>query len=389
MMIYDTLIIGGGLVGLSTAYILAEQGKSVLILEQASPAHDKGSSHGDGRMTRYAYGSGEAVYLEMVKRSFSAWKHLSEISKTRLVQTTGLLNLGAPNSPYLDELEIAFNHSNIPYEHLSVTDCKTRFPQFHVPANSEIIYEPSGAVIFADKAIHALWALCDDLGVDFRSGERVESIIPEGDLVTIHTQSHQIYQGRNCVIATGAWGTKLLSQLDITLDLTVTQEQIAYFRPKDSTVNHAVGVMPNCLDYHTPQPMYSLAEVDGHGVKVGWHHTGKVINPDAPLPLDDHNLQTVQDFVRQRYPHLHPTPITVKPCLYTNSPDYHFVIDRHPKDTNIAFAVGFSGHGFKFGTVLGEMVASLLNHTAPPVPMTQFALSRFDDINTLKRRITA
>lgn len=389
MTTYDTLIIGGGIVGLSTAYVLTQQGKTVLLLEQVSPAHDKGSSHGDGRMTRYAYGAGEAVYLEMVKRSFSAWAHLSEISNTPLLQTTGLLNFGAPESPYLDELEIAFNDSNIAYEHLTVAECLSRFPQFYVPPNTEIIYEPSGGIIFADKAIQVLWALCKDAGVVFQMGQRVETIVPNDNAVTLHTVAGEQYHGREVVIAMGAWATNLLNQLDITLDLTVTQEQIAYFRPKDKAVNHAVGVMPNCLDYHTAQPMYSLAEVDGHGVKVGWHHTGKLIDADVPLPIDTHNLATVQDFVRQRYPHLDPNPSLVKPCLYTNSPDYHFVIDRHPKHTNIVFAVGFSGHGFKFGTVLGEMIASLLNQSVPPVPMTQFSLSRFDTMNTLKRRITA
>ena len=388
MKTFDTIIIGGGIVGLTSAFILSQQKKNVLLIEQRTFGHDGGSSHGDGRMTRYAYGADEAIYLEMVKQSFVGWEKLSLLGKTQLVQTTGLLNFGSPNSIHLNELEIAFADSKIAYEHLTASECNQRFSQFHVEPNTEVIYEPSGGIIFADKAIQTLAKLCRGNGVTLITGERVQSIIPHNDLVTIKTQAGTNYIGKSTVIATGGWANHLLAELDVNLDLEVTQEQFAFFR-STGDINHAVGAMPNCLDYHTDQPLYSLAEVDGNGVKVGWHHTGKVINADKPLPVDQNALEVVIDFVKHRFPHLDPNPIHVKPCLYTNTADYHFVMDRHPQFSNIILAVGFSGHGFKFGTVLGEIVASLINQTAPPVAIDLFALDRFQKPDSLKRRVTA
>jgi monomeric sarcosine oxidase len=388
MTTYDVIIIGGGIVGVSTASVLAQRQKNVLLLEQFVPAHQRGSSHGDGRMIRYAYGANEAVYLEMVKRSFAAWEQLSNLSATRLIQNTGLLNFGPPHSVHLNELKIAFNESNIPYEEMTVADCASRFPQFRLDSRTEIVYEPSGGTIFADKAVMALWQLAQAEGATLRTDERVIEIQADSETIVLRTEPGNEYTGKRLVIAVGGWASSLLQQVGVTLDLEVTQEQIGYFRP-NGAFDHSVGVMPNCLDYHHHQPFYSLAEIDGHGVKVGWHHTGKRINADYPLPIDEDNLTAIQDFVRQRFPYLDPNPIKVQPCLYTNTPDYHFVIDRHPTISNIVLAVGFSGHGFKFGTVLGEMIAALLMDTAPPVPLDQFSLNRFDHPEAFKRRITA
>ncbi|MGB1286159.1 MAG: N-methyl-L-tryptophan oxidase [Aggregatilineales bacterium] len=385
---YDVIIIGGGIAGISSAYILSQQGQRVLLLEQFIPTHERGSSHGDGRIIRYAYGADELVYLAMMKQAFTSWERLSNITGTPLYQTTGLLNFGAPGSVEIALLQQAFIETDIPYEAMTATDCMNRFPQFRIPDHTEVLYEPSGGTVFADRAVSALWHLSKAAGADCRTEQRVEQLEVHENSVTVKTASGEKFDGAKLVIAAGGWAQHFTQQLDLTLDLRVTQEQLAYFTD-DGTYSHAVGDFPNMLDYFTKEPFYHLAAVDGHGVKVGWHHTGREIDAEHPLSEDADNMQAIKDFVRERLPHLNPEPIKTMPCLYTNTPDYHFIMDTHPVYQHIVLAIGMSGHGFKFGTVLGDIVAALLNNTAPPVPLEMFGLARFDAPNNLKRRVTA
>jgi glycine/D-amino acid oxidase-like deaminating enzyme len=168
--------------------------------------------------------------------------------------------------------------------------------------------------------------------------------------------------------------------------LEASQEQIAYF-PVKGQVSHRVGVMPNLIDHHTPaHPFYALPQIEVSGVKVGCHNSGQKIDPDHPQPFDQANLAAVQNYVRARLPQLDPTPFDVQSCLYTNTPDYHFILDRHPELPHVVIAAGFSGHGFKFGPILGQIMAALALAEAPPLSLAQFALNRFAELGTVHQR---
>ena len=196
------------------------------------------------------------------------------------------------------------------------------------------------------------------------------------------------WSGAHLVLAAGGWTGRWLEALGIDAPLVVTRELLAYF-PQLGTVGHEAGVMPNVIDYHTPDPFYCVPQVRVSGVKAGCHRTGRTVEADDPEEVDGANLAAVQDFIGRRCPHLSRDPVAVNHCLYTNSADYHFILDRHPEYDHVVLAAGFSGHGFKFGPVLGEILAALLFNEPPPFDMSLFGLERFRRPGALKPRSIA
>lgn len=386
LVLYDVVIIGGGLIGSSTALELSRRGLKTLVLEQFQPAGERGSSHGDGRMIRYDYG--EAIYVEMVRQAFEAWDDLAARSGTRLLAPTGSCNFGTDGSPQLAAIEENFKCVGIPFERLSASRLNKKIPQFHLENGSAAVFQADAGVLFAGTAVNTLWNQAILAGATCVRGERVDEIEHDGTYIHAHSASGQIWIGQTLVIAAGGWAGHWADRLKLQIPLTTTQEELAYFPPKDG-LDHSVGVMPNCIDYHTAHPFYCLPQVDVPGVKAGWHHTGQIIDPDDPRPIDESNLEAIKDFIRRRCPHLTPEPFKTTKCLYTNSPDYHFVIDKHPDLDCIIIATGFSGHGFKFGPVIAKMLAALVLDETPPVPLDLFSVGRFQKMDKLVPRIIA
>lgn len=380
---FDVIIVGGGVVGTSTADVLNQRGLKTAIIEQYEPATEHGSSHGDGRMIRYDYG--EAVYVEMVRRSFDGWAEIVRRTGAPLLCLTGTCNFGPSESIHLAELEANLSAADISCERLTAQQSNSRFPQFHLDSGSETVYQADGGVLFAETAVRKLWQLAITGGTKCIVGERVVDICETSDGLEISSDSGRQWSGRHLVLATGGWSGRWFEALGLSIPLTVTREQLAYFKPS-GPVNHLAGNMPNCIDYHTEQPFYTLPQIKVPGVKAGWHHMGKEVDADSSESVDERNLAAVSSFIANRCPHLDPKPFQVSHCLYTNSSDYHFVIDRHPTMANITVATGFSGHGFKFGPVLGDMIADMVLGASSSIPVELFSLSRFDNPGQLTPR---
>lgn len=370
---YDVIVLGGGIVGAATCYALAQRGTRVLLIEQFEPGHTNGSSHGDGRIIRFAYP--EAIYVQMATLAYPAWNELAAHAGEPFVQVTGGWDCGPAHSPKLAEVESNFRSFDIPYERLSAAESNRRFPQFHLDAGSEAIYQSGAGVVFATKAVLALWRLARALGAATVTGERVQSVEVQGEQVYVHGGSGNRWSAPRLVVAAGGWSRQVLAGLGLELPLQATQEQVAYFLPTDD-VDHRAASMPVFIDYHHEEPFYGLPQIEVPGVKVGWHHTGPVIEPDHRLPWSDANEAGVRQFVAERFPHLSATPHERVTCLYTNTPDYHFILDRHPELPNVIIGTGFSGHGFKFGPVLGQILAALALDEPPQLPLDTFAVTR-------------
>lgn len=371
---YDVIVVGGGLVGAATTDALARRGQRVLLVEQFAPGHTNGSSHGDGRIIRFAYP--EAIYVQMSMLAYPAWDDLAARAGELFVQITGGWDCGPADSPELADVENNFRTFSIPYERLSAAESNRRFPQFHLDEGSEAIYQAGAGVVFATKAVLALWQQACAAGAETLTGQRIERVEVKDGLVSLYSASGGRWVAPRLVVAAGGWSRQLLAGLGLDLPLQVTQEQVAYFLPIDE-VDHRAGQMPIFIDYHHERPFYGLPQIDIPGVKVGWHHAGPEINPDHRLPWSDENLAGVRQFVAKRFPHLSTTPGEQVTCLYTNTPDYHFILDRHPDYPNVVIGTGFSGHGFKFGPVLGQILAALALDEPPPLPLDTFAISRF------------
>lgn len=385
-MFYDTIILGGGIMGAATADALLQRGQRVLLVEQFEPGHTRGSSHGDGRIIRFAYP--EPIYVEMAMLAYPAWDTLIARAGEPLMQTTGGWDCGPADSLELHELEANFQHFAIPYERLTAHESNRRFPQFHLDEGSEAIYQSEAGVLFASRAVLALWRLVRAAGATTVTGERVAEVASDGEQVTVTTAVGSQWRAKRLIVTAGGWAKGVLAGLGLDLPLLITQEQVAYFAPQDD-LDHRAEVMPVFIDYHPGNPFYGLPQIEIPGVKVGWHHMGQPIDPDHPQPLDPANLEATQRFVGARLPHLSQTPIEQLPCLYTNTPDYHFILDRHPALPNIIIGSGFSGHGFKFGPVIGSILAALALDEPPPLTLDTFSLSRFTAPTPLPRRTGA
>ncbi len=372
---YDMIVIGGGVVGASTAYTIANTGQRVLLLDQYEPGHTQGSSHGDGRIVRFNYP--QPIYVEMAMLAYPGWEALQQRAGKRLVQKTGLWECGYAGSPIINELVETLSRYDIAFERLSADESRQRFPQLWLDAGSEAIYQADGMVAFATQVVQTYWRLAVECGADTRTGVRVKAIEPNSSGVTVCTTDGEAFTAPKAVLTAGGWAKTMLSELGLDLPLKITQEHIAYFAPKDDTYSHRVGDLPNVIDQHEKDIYYALPQVEITGVKAGFHGTGPVIDPDKRPEMNMSLFEPLSAWIERRYAYLRPEPTNALTCLYTNTPDEDFILDRHPDAPNLIIGSGFSGHGFKFAPVLGQILSALALDESPPLPLDTFRLDRF------------
>ncbi len=371
----EVIVLGGGIVGAAAAEALARRGRDVLLVEQFVPGHDRGSSHGDGRIIRYTYP--EAVYLHLAKLAYAAWARLETDSGETLVETTGSWECGPAGSADLEGLAANFRRFDLPHERLRAAESNRRFSCLHLADGLEALYQPDGGIVRAERSVLALWRLAEAAGARLATGERVEGIEARGEQLHLQCRSGRRFEGERLVVTAGGWAGGLLSGLGLKLPLKVSDELVAYFPVREAGPSHAVGSMPTVIEHHGGPHFYALPQIEVPGVKVGWHHTGPPADPDHREAPGGRRLRAIQDYVRQRFPYLRAEPLSTAACLYTTTPDQHFVLDRHPELPQVAIGAGFSGHGFKFGPVLGEILARLAIGEAAPVSLELFRLGRF------------
>lgn len=407
---YDVLVLGGGIVGAAAAHALARgrsegrEGKGAarpprrtLLVDAFDPAHDRGSSHGDGRIVRFTYA--EAVYLEMARHTYPLWAEIEEHSGVRLLERTGSWECGPADSPVLAELAAGLAGAGIAFDDLDAAESRRRFPHFDPPAGGRVLYQADGAIVRAGLAVETLWRLAAEAGAELRPRTRVVALEPDADGVTVELESPASIESPanpesptnpkfptnrarlrvdHLVIAAGGWARSLLASLDLELPIEPCREVVAYFPEKaGSGVDHGFGSMPTLIDYCGTEPFYALPRIEIPGVKVGWHHAGPPTDPDEDGEADPRILDGLRRFVAERFPHLLPEPTKQVTCLYANTPDYHFVLDTHPHYPRVVIGAGFSGHGFKFGPILGELLADLASEREPAVDLAPFRTSRF------------
>lgn len=380
------IVVGGGIMGAAAAYALARRGEKALLVDRWAPGHTHGSSHGDGRIIRYTYP--EAVYVAMARMAFEGWAVLEAENGDTLIEQTGSWECGPMGSQVLGELEASLERDGISFEKLDAQASRERFPYFDLPPGSLALYQPAGGVVRASRALDVFWRMASARGAEVRTSVQVVAIEPDDEGVWVRTASGGRWRGRAVILAAGAWSGTLASTLDLDLPLHVTSEEVSHFRPRPGDdLDWGVGGMPTVIDYHDPEnPFYVLPQLEVPGIKIGWHHSGDAVDPEDPGTGDDRILRRIQEYVGQRFPRLDPEPVHRIRCLYTNTPDYHFVIDHHPRWPRVVIGAGFSGHGFKFAPVIGEILARLALEEPPPVSLEAFSMQRFKN-GSLHRRI--
>lgn len=372
-MQFETIVIGSGVIGGAAAATLAQRGRRVALLDQFAPLHVRGSSHGDGRIIRYAYP--DTMYVDLARHAYPLWQAWSERAGEPLYQITGGWDCAAVGSAVLAEIERALTVCGIAYERLNSAESNYRFPQFHIDDKLAVIYQPDGGVAFADKTVRALRRLAQSDGATLIDNHRIISIEPDGAGVRVVGASGEVISAETAIIAAGTWSGQLLAPF--SLPLIPLQVKVAHF-PIRGDVDHTKDAMPYFIDYSTPLPHYGLPQIDVSGVKVGWHMHGVALDdPDVESVADAETVPDIQAYVRRRLPHLDPEPSAIITCRYMMTPDEHFVIDTLPGLPQIAVATGFSGHGFKFAPVLGAILADLASGARPEIDISAFGIGRF------------
>lgn len=357
---FDHVVIGAGVVGAATARTLAARGERVLLVEQHGRGHDRGSSHGGSRIFRMGYA--DADYVALCQQALDAWRSLEVASGRTLLDLTGAVDHG--RTEQVDAIAAALTDAGIDHERLSPAQAAARWPGLAFEG-SVLTHATAGRIRSADT-IEALLDLAASDGAELRFDTRVTGIEDHGERVTLTIDGPG---GTTCVTATsvvaavGSWAPAVVGELFAGRGaglpaLRVTQEQPAHFPS-----HLADGAWPSFVHWQVDEPdVYGLL-TPGEGVKVGFHGTGPVVDPDDRDPAAvPEQVRRLQDYVARFVPGVDASAPDVISCLYDNSPTEDFVLDRRGP---VTVATGFSGHGFKFAPLLGEMLADLATGGAP------------------------
>jgi sarcosine oxidase len=348
----DVAVVGAGLLGLATARALAALGRDVVVLEQAEVGHEGAGSKGSCRIFRFGYD--DPGYVTAARQARERWRELEAETGRQLLLPTAQLTFGAA----MQAVQDAMRQAGAPCEPLSAAEAADRFPGLEV--GGPALLEPDSAVIAAGQALSALAAAVPEL----RTGVRVTGLADDGRLVTLATNGDPV-RARVAVITAGPWTSGLLT--GVALPTRPTLQQVAYLRPTDIEGARA----PIFICHDAPAP-YGLPVPGSPLYKIGIHQSGPPVDPDAQRHAPDAGLTSRVTAAATRYlPGYDPAPAATERCVYDNTPDEHFVLDRVG---NVVIGCGTSGHGFKFGPLLGEWLADL--SAGQPAP-ERFALSRF------------
>lgn len=352
----DVIVIGAGIMGASAAWHLARRGQSVAVFEQFDLDHVRGSSHGASRIFRLAYD--QVDYVRLAQQALPLWREAERELGSDLLWNTGLLDLGPRDR--LNPFAHALAAAEVNFEFLSGAALRRRFPAFRLPEEWEALYHPDGGVIYADAARRGLLQLAIRAGAAVNARTKATRLLPLSDGVSIETTDGTWHAG-SVVVTTASWSNRLLKPLDLAVPLKVTREHVAYYRFREpETVTPFI-----CHDGDPSFEFYGLPNGRGDEVKVGGHKSGREVDPDTEGVVDQARLKPVKRLVRERLPSLEAEPFAAETCLYASTPDDDFVIDRIGP---VILGVGFGGHGFKFGAVIGKLLAGLVE--GAPIPFS-------------------
>jgi monomeric sarcosine oxidase len=372
------VIVGAGIVGLATAYALLKQGmQQVTVLEQATVDHCRSTSHGLSRLLRFEYGN-DQFYSEMVQLSLKRWKNLELVAGRTLYTRTGLLALGNED----DNFTLASYHTlrelGLSPERLSRRYCVQHFPQFDLDRYDLFTYNRDAGLLHASSCLHTLKALILELGGNIFEAARITSFSHENPLrpIRLHLANGDEMLADRLVLATGPWIHRLLS--DLQLPVRMTRQYVLYFSNLPAS-SFALHQFPAFLaDNLYGFPLHNTCVGNGPcWLKATSHDFGTPVDPDAAPVVDSEIIDRLVDKLCKLLPALERADLArVETCMYDVSPDEDFILDRLPYDPRIVFATGLSGHGFKFGLLLGEILSSMVRDTVPPVATERFRMAR-------------
>lgn len=375
---FDVVVCGLGVMGSAALRELSHRGLRVLGIERFTPGHNGGSSHGATRVIRLGYFE-HPSYVPLLRRSYELWRELEGLSGRKLLQITGIAEIGPPEGPLIKGVLASVRAHALRRELLSAKELMRRFPAFRLPSEYTAVVQPDGGFLAAEPSIHAMLALAKNAGAEIRTGETIRTIEPSSTGVRIITDQACIEAGA-AVVAVGPWINSWIKSLlpNLRPPLRVTRQVLAWFAPGDPALFQP-GRFPVFL-LESRHGMHYGFPLDGDGlVKIAkHHHRDETVEPetcDRTISIADENV--IRAALVDHLPDANGRLATAARCLYTVAPDGDFVIDRLPHHPHVVIASPCSGHGFKFAPVIGEILADLVTKCAPRHEIGRFSLKRF------------
>jgi sarcosine oxidase len=362
----DVAIVGSGVMGSAAARTLGARGVPTVLLEQFELGHARGSSHGATRIFRYSYP--DPGYVRMALLAREVWATLADEAGEELLVPTGGLDAGQDAAL----CAAALAESGVRHSWLAGEDLRERFPGVATRPGERMLFQPDSGVLLAGRAVAALQRLAARDGVDLRAQTPVRSIEPRDGRVLLRTPAGEISAG-TVIVTAGGWMDGILAGAVPQVPPTVvTLQRVRYFEPRPTG-----GGWPTVIEWQSAGPGWYVVPPAGvaPGVKVAPHMSGPQVDPrSGPFGgTDEAAEERAAEYVRQRLPGLDPAGFAVETCLYTTTPDEAFVLDR---SGDIVVGGGGSGHAFKFGPLIGEILADLAMGQPPAVPLDRFSLTR-------------
>lgn len=371
---YDVIVLGLGGMGSATACELARRGRRVLGLEQFALGHDRGSSHGHTRIIRMAYYE-HPDYVPLVRRAYERWYDLEQRQGRHLLTVCPCLSVGPPSSRLLTGVLQSAQQHRLPVESLSPDDLRSRFPAFHSGDEYHGVLERSAGFLYVEDCVRAYVEEARRLGATLHDNEPALTWEASGSGVVVRTAANRYTAGR-LVLTAGPWAGQLLAR--VGSPLTVMRQVAFWFGTRDDALFRRDHFPVYIVE--TPQGhFYGFPALNPDGAKVARHYGAPELRDPAEIQRDvtAEDEEPVRRFLREHLPGVDGPRRRASVCIYTLTPDRHFILDLHPEYPNVALAAGFSGHGFKFTSVGGEVLADLAEKGQTELPITMFRIERF------------
>jgi sarcosine oxidase len=371
---FDAIVAGVGGMGSAAVFHLARRGRTVLGLERFDVLHDRGSSHGLNRIIRLAY-SEHPSYVPLLRRAYQLWHDLENLDGRKLLYTTGNLEGGLPQGRVFRGAAAAAELHHLPYEVLTGEEVARRWPAYRLPEESRLVFQADGGFLASEDCILAHTRQALSCGAEIHWRERVLEWGALDDGLWVRTDRDRYEAGR-LVVTAGSWAGSLLPELE---GLAVPERQVLAWLLPTRPELFRLGAFPVFYVEVEEGRYYGLPEWGIPGFKLGrYHHLEERADPDAARrEPDSRDEEVLRSFAARYFPDGCGSTVALKTCLFTNTPDEHFVLDLHPEFPQVAIAAGFSGHGYKFCSVVGEIMADLVERGSSHHDLALFRLDRF------------
>jgi sarcosine oxidase len=372
---YDVIVLGLGAMGSAATCHLAKAGCRVLGLDRYHPPHTFGSSHGQSRIIREAYFE-HPSYVPLVQRAYELWADLENRTGRRLLTQTGGLMIGRPDGVVFRGAKASAEQHRLAYQNLTASDIRQRFPALQPDAEMSAVWEPRAGVLFPEACIESHLGLAAQNGAVLAFDEAVQSWQADPGEIRVTTR-RATYHASQLLFTSGAWTQELLPELE--LPLQVERQVLFWFDAKDHSAFFEPDRCPIYIWEFAPGRYFYGFPNLGEGIKVAGHHAGDVTHPDqVDRQVRDSEVEAMRTILARHIPDANGVLRSTAVCLYTNTPDQHFLIDWHPAfPRRVLLASPCSGHGFKFSSAVGEVLKDLLLKGSSSFDLSLFRLDRF------------